>query len=237
MEHNRLKAKEDLLYYTQEIVQALAEDDLTRLAKAREEILKNGDIVFKTEEEKLNIYRIVVASYNGAYNQGEALPIAKKIVKITRNIYPKNSPEQMEAYDMLAYVSLAAGECEDAMKLASELRRYYTKKMGKEDKKTIKVTALLGRCQWKMGDYRKAYDKLMEAFRMSESAYGPMDSDTLNYRRELAMCQFYLGNIQAAYQNMMKTYDICLQKYGEYHTVTLKTSQNLLEIAKEYQKS
>ena len=88
-----------------------------------------------------------------------------------------------------------------------------------------------------MGDYKKAYDKLMEAFRMSESAYGPTDADTLNYRRELAMCQYYLGNIEIAYQNMRKTYEICLHQYGEHHTVTLKTSQNLLEITKEYQKS
>lgn len=234
MEHNRLRAKEEILYYTQELIQALAEADIVRIANAREEILKNADIVFKKEDDKLNVYKIVAASYNGAYNQAEAFPIAKKIVKITRNCFPKNSPEQIEAYDMLAYISLAAGECDNALKLAEELKRFYTGKYGKEDKKAIKITALAGRCYWKMGDYKKGYQRMQEAYQAAQSYYGPADMDTLNYRRELAMCDYYLGNVKEAYDTMLRIYDICLLQYGEHHTVTLKTSQNLLEIVKEW---
>ena len=39
MEHDRLKAKEEILYYTQELIQALVEADIVRTAHAREEIL------------------------------------------------------------------------------------------------------------------------------------------------------------------------------------------------------
>ncbi|MDE6314554.1 MAG: hypothetical protein K2M46_13235, partial [Lachnospiraceae bacterium] len=99
MEHNRLKAKEEILYHTHELIQALSDADLNLADEAREDILRNADIVFATEEEKLNTYKIVAASYHGAYNQGEALPIVKKIVKITKSMYPKNSEEQIEAYD------------------------------------------------------------------------------------------------------------------------------------------
>lgn len=234
MEHNRLRAKEEILYYTQELIQALAEADVVRTAHAREEILKNADIVFRTEEDKLNVYKIVAASYNGAYNQAEALPIVKKIVKITRNSFAKNSLEQIEAYDMLACISLAAGECDNALKLSEELKRFYTGKYGKEDKKAIKITAVAGRCYWKMGDYQKGYQRMQQASEAAEKYYGPADVDTLNYRRELAMCDYYLGNIKEAYNNMRRIYDICLLQYGEHHTVTLKTSQNLLEIVKEW---
>ena len=33
MEHNRLKAKEEILYYTHEMIQALSEADIVRLQK------------------------------------------------------------------------------------------------------------------------------------------------------------------------------------------------------------
>ena len=107
-------------------------------------------------------------------------------------------------------------------------------KYGKEDKKTIKITALAGRSYWKMGDYKNGYQRMLEAYEASESYYGPADVDTLNYRRELTMCDYYLGNTKEAYENMVRIYDICLLQYGENHTVTLKTSQNLLEIVKEW---
>lgn len=233
MDHNRLKAKEEILYHTHELIQALSDADLNRAAKAREEILRNADIVFAKEEEKLNTYKIVAASYNGAYNQGEALPIVKKIVKITRAVYPKNSPEQIEAYDMLAYTLLAAGECEQALQLAEELKRFYTGKYGREDRKTMKMTALVGRIWWKMGKFQDGYDVMQEAYEAAKEAFGPADIDTLNYRRELVMCSYYLGNGRQAYKDMLRIYEVCLHQYGEGHTITLKTSQNLLQMAKE----
>lgn len=164
MERNRLRAKEEILYYTHQLIQALSDTDLGKVTKAREEILKNAEIVFRTEEEKLNTYKIVAASYQGTYEQGEALPIVKKIVKIAREIYPKNSEEQIEAYDMLAYTSLAAGKCEEALQLAKELKRFYKGKYGAKDRKTIKTIALMGRIKWKMGEYKKGAEHLREAY-------------------------------------------------------------------------
>ena len=86
--------------------------------------------MFKTEEEKLNVYKIVAVLITGHTIRRKPF-LSQKIVKIARKMYPKNSPEQIEAYDMLAYISLAAGECEDALKLAAELKRYYTGKFGR----------------------------------------------------------------------------------------------------------
>lgn len=86
-----------------------------------------------------------------------------------------------------------------------------------------------------MGDYKKGYQRMKEAYQAAHSHYGPADVDTLNYCRELAMCDYYLGNTKGAYETMLRIYDICLLQYGQHHTVTLKTSQNLLEIVRECQ--
>lgn len=225
MEHNRLKAKEEVLYYTQEIVQALKEADIVRLSIAREKLLENADIVFADENDKLNVYKVVASSYTGTYNQAAALPIVKKIVKISKEIYKKNSPEQVEAYDLLANTCYAAERYEDALKLAKELYRYYEKKRGISDRKTIKIYSLIGMCYWKRGNYEKAMGIVKTTYLRGEEYLGASDIDTLNYRRELAMCYYYIGKIKEAYYHIVRAYDICMLTYGEQHSITLLTSQ------------
>ena len=139
MENNRIKAKEDMVQYTKEICEALQQADFDKLNRAREGILKCADIIFSDERDKINAYKIVAASYSGAYNQADILPLAKKIVKIAKEIYPKNSREQVEAYDLLAQTSFAAGNYDDTRKLAEELYRYYYKKYGKEVANRVKI--------------------------------------------------------------------------------------------------
>lgn len=232
MEPNRLKAKEELLYYTQEIVQALNEADIVRMSIAREKLLENADIVFREEIDKLNVYRVVAASYMGAYNQGEALSLVKKIVKICRKVYPKNSPEQIEAYDMLAHTCYAAEKYEDARKLSGELVRYYEKKRGMEDRKTLKALFSVGMCDWKLGDYEAAIAKIERSYRYANEFLGATHIDTLTYRREMALCYFYVGKYKKAFLHIAKTYEVCLLEYGEEHSLTLTAFQSYMTIGK-----
>ncbi|MDE6313275.1 MAG: hypothetical protein K2M46_06580, partial [Lachnospiraceae bacterium] len=142
----------------------------------------------------------------------------------------------IEAYDMLAYTLLAAGKCEEALRLAQELERFYMGKYGSRDKKAVKTTALIGRILWKMGSFKEGFKMMKEAYKRAEGAFGPTDIDTLNYHRELVMCSYYLGEGRKAYDTMLQIYEMCLQQYGEGNTITLKASQNLLEMARELEK-
>ena len=56
MERNRLKAKEDILFQTEELIQAISQADVERCNQARKKILENADIIFEKEEDKLNAY-------------------------------------------------------------------------------------------------------------------------------------------------------------------------------------
>ena len=80
-----------------------------------------------------------------------------------------------------------------------------------------------------IGDNRKAYDMIQEAYYMQKSILGETDIDTLKSMKELGVIVNQLGYHQEAVNILENCYDMFKKYYGKDHNETISVySQRIL---------